>query len=352
MTPIRVLVIDDSQLVRTLLSRMLASDPDLDVVGTAIDAYDAREKVKQLHPDVLTLDVEMPGMDGLRFLGNLMRLHPLPVVMVSTLTERGSQVTMKALELGAVDFVSKPRVDIQTTLQVVADEIIGKVKAAARANLRALAAPIGARAPARPAAAPASMGSSRLASDRIIAIGASTGGTEAIRKVLETLPADAPPVLATQHIPAAFSASFANRLDGLCAITVQEAKAGQVIERGNAYIAPGDQHLKLSGSERRYVCSLSDAEPVNRHRPSVEVLFDSVARVAGNAAVAALLTGMGKDGSAALCRMRQQGIRTIAQDEATSVIWGMPGTAVKLGGAEQVLPLEAIGPRLLEFSGY
>jgi len=344
---IKVLVIDDSALIRRLLTRILDEDPGIEVVGSARDPYDAREKIKKLHPDVLTLDVEMPRMDGITFLKNLMRLHPLPVVMVSSLTERGAEATLQALELGAVDFVSKPRGAPATALEQLAGEIIEKVKTAAAANIPGVAH----------RADPPTMkieekqgadvvirrtGPGRGSGGTIIAVGASTGGTEAIKELLGPLPPGLPPIVITQHIPAAFSAPFARRMNGICALEVCEAEDGQPILPGHVYIAPGDRHLLVNCSGSGYRCQLHDGPRVNRHKPSVDVLFRSVAQCAGRNAIGVLLTGMGDDGARCLLEMREAGAVTICQDEQSSVVWGMPGTAVKLGAADQVLPLEAI----------
>lgn len=334
----KVLIIDDSALVRSLLTEILTEDGGFEIVGTASDPLIAREKIKQLRPDVLTLDVEMPRMDGLTFLENLMRLHPMPVLMVSSLTEKGADVTLQALELGAIDFVTKPKLGVAEGLRAYAQELREKLQACARARPRgAGSAP---RAVLRPQR-------QFRTTDRLIAIGASTGGTEAIKAVLEQMPADAPAIVITQHIPAAFSAPFAERMDRSSAMSVCEAQDGQPIRPGHAYIAPGGRHLHVVSDGARWVCRLNDEAPVNRHRPSVDVLFQSVAQFAGKNAVAAILTGMGDDGARGLLALRSIGARTLAQDEASSVVWGMPGAAVKLGGAEQVLPLDQIAPALL-----
>jgi two-component system chemotaxis response regulator CheB len=348
---IRVLVVDDSALVRSILSEVLARDPQIEVVGTASDAHIAREKIKKLNPDVLTLDVEMPKMDGLTFLHNLMRLRPMPVVMVSSMTERGAEVTLDALAMGAVDFLSKPRIDVAAKLPEYCDELIAKIKVAARASVRALD-------PQRAAAVkPKSMGPAATDSvpaarkmrttDRIIAIGASTGGTEAIKRVLVGLPADTPGILITQHIPKAFSASFAKRMNDSCLMTVTEAEDGQQVLAGHVYIAPGDRHLYLIRDGARYVCRLDDGPPVNRHKPSVDVLFHSVAKSAGENAIGVILTGMGKDGAKGLKEMRAAGSRTVAQDEHTSVVWGMPGEAVAIGAAEDVVSIDDMAQYVL-----
>ncbi|HTX23262.1 MAG TPA: chemotaxis response regulator protein-glutamate methylesterase [Steroidobacteraceae bacterium] len=344
---IRVLVVDDSALVRQLLSEMLARDAGIEVVGTAPDAHIAREKIKQLNPDVLTLDVEMPKMDGLTFLRNLMRLRPMPVVMVSSLTEHGAEVTLDALALGAVDYLPKPRTDVAATLAHYGGELIEKVKAAASASVRALDSRriVSAARPRR-----AGVGPALPTTDRVIAIGASTGGTEAIKEVLMGLPPDSAGVLIAQHIPKAFSTPFARRLNDCCPLRVCEAEDGQQIRAGHAYLAPGDRHLRLARDGARYVCRLDDGAPVNRHKPSVDVLFRSVAQNAGRNAVGLLLTGMGKDGARGLLEMREAGGRTLAQDEATSVVWGMPGEAVSLGAAEHVVPLEQMATAVYEIA--
>ena len=355
--PIRVLIVDDSALVRSLLTDILKAAPGIEVVGVAADAHAAREKIKQLNPDVLTLDVEMPKMDGITFLRNLMRLRPMPVVMVSSLTERGADVTLDALALGAVDYLSKPRIDLAATLKDYADELIEKIRIAARASVRALdprqppPRPQGAVGPAHSADAvlPKAPPRSRplRTTDRVIAIGASTGGTEAIKEVLMRLPPDSPGIVIAQHIPKAFSAPFARRMNDCCPVSVCEAQDGQQVLAGHAYIAPGDRHLMLVRDGARYVCRLDDGVPVNRHKPSVDVLFRSVAQNAGRNAIGVILTGMGKDGSRGLKEMLDSGSRTIAQDEATSVVWGMPGEAVALGAAEHVLALESVAGKIL-----
>jgi two-component system chemotaxis response regulator CheB len=343
---IKVLIIDDSALVRALLTKILGADDELQVIGTAADAFIAREKIKLLNPDVLTLDVEMPRMDGLQFLRNLMRLRPMPVVMCSSLTERGADVTLAALELGAIDFVTKPKVDVERALEAYAAELIGKVKMAAAAKVVALYP----RPPPPNQAEGAQPGRPELrfrTTDQIVAIGASTGGTEAIRRVLERLPPDAPGIVISQHIPKAFSAPFAARLNASSQLTVQEAEDGALILPGHAYIAPGDRHLLVERNGARYCCRLSDEAPVNRHRPSVDVLFRSVAEQVGQNAVGVILTGMGADGARGLRLMRDRGALTIAQDEKSSVVWGMPGAAVALGAVERVLPVDQIAEGLV-----
>ncbi|MCC2655856.1 MAG: chemotaxis response regulator protein-glutamate methylesterase [Panacagrimonas sp.] len=345
MNRIKVLVVDDSALMRKLLTEFLERDPQLEVIGSAPDPFVAREKIKQLAPDVLTLDVEMPRMDGLTFLENLMRLRPMPVVMVSSLTERGAETTLQALELGAVDFVTKPKIDLEAGIRQYADELIVKIKAAARARVRGINTLGGAAAAVRASPTPRKM---LRTTERLIAIGASTGGTEAIKDVLMGMPADAPAIVIAQHIPAAFSGPFAARMDRCCAMRVCEPADGQQIVPGHVYIAPGDWHLRVVRDGARYVCRLDQTAPVNRHRPSCDVLLKSVAENAGVNAVGAILTGMGDDGARGLLAMREAGCRTVVQDEATSVVWGMPGAAHKLGAAEQVLPLERIADALLD----
>ncbi|BBD79420.1 protein-glutamate methylesterase/protein-glutamine glutaminase [Aerosticca soli] len=353
MDKVRVLIVDDSALVRKLLSTLLAHDPMIEVVGTAPDPFIAREKIKQLEPDVLTLDVEMPRMDGITFLENLMRLRPMPVVMVSSLTEQGAEVTLRALELGAVDFVTKPASDLADHLADYAEEICAKVKMAARARPRPRSEVRRLEVAPRysaDAVLPRAQGAGTRGGSPIIAIGASTGGTEAIRVILEAMPPDAPPIVVTQHIPAAFSGPFARRMDGCSAMRVTEAVDGQPIQSGHAYIAPGGQHLLVMWDGARYVCRLHDGPLVNRHKPSVDVLFRSVAASVGKVAVAALLTGMGDDGARGLLELSQTGAATLVQDEASSVVWGMPGAAWKLGAAREMLPLDCIPARLLELA--
>lgn len=348
-TPVRVMIVDDSALIRQLLTGLLSQDPEIEVVGVAPDPVFALQKLDSLRPDVLTLDVEMPRMDGLSFLRELMRTRPLPVLMVSSLTERGAEVTLEALSLGAVDFVAKPKLNIAQELTALGAELVAKVKAAARSTRPrpTVAAP---QAPARTPPRPVTDLSRISATEKLLAIGASTGGTEAIRCVLQALPVDAPACVITQHIPPVFSRAFAERMDRLCAIRVCEAGDGQRILPGHAYIAPGDRHLRVIRSGAQYVCRLDDGPLVNRHKPAVGVLFESVARAAGRNAVGILLTGMGDDGAQGLLTLRQAGAATIAQDEASSVVWGMPRAAVQLGAAEQVLPLERIAEAALRLA--
>jgi len=340
--PIKVLCVDDSALIRDLLTDIINQQPDMEVVAVAPDPLVARDLIKRHNPDVLTLDVEMPRMDGLDFLERLMRLRPMPVLMVSSLTQSGSEVTLRALELGAVDFVAKPSLGIRHGMLEYATEIAEKLRAAARSRPRQ------ARRPSAPGPQP--LKAPIVSSEKLIIIGASTGGTEAIRQVLEPLPANSPAILITQHMPGGFTRSFAERLDRLCQISVKEAVDGERILPGHAYIAPGDAHLKLARSGANYVARLDDGPPVNRHRPSVDVLFHSAATQAGRNAIGVLLTGMGKDGAAGLLEMRQAGSATVAQDEASCVVYGMPREAVALGAAAEVLPLEEVAPRLLSLA--
>ncbi len=341
MKPIKVLVIDDSALMRSLLTEILGRQPGLKVVGAAPDPLVAREMIRSLSPDVLTLDVEMPKMDGLEFLEKLMRLRPMPVVMVSSLTERGTEATLRALELGAVDFVAKPKLEIARGIEALGAEIADKIRTAALAKVR--------RTDTKPgvSAGQPLLLSRHLSTEKLIAIGSSTGGTEALRVLLMQLPPNSPGVLITQHMPAGFTRSFAERLDTLCRITVKEAENKERILPGHAYIAPGDFHLRLGRSGANYVALLDDGPPVNRHRPSVEPLFLSVAQHAGKNAVGIMLTGMGKDGATAMLAMREAGAFNIAQDEATCVVFGMPKEAIAAGATHEVLPLESIAPRAL-----
>ena len=352
----KVLVVDDSALIRKLLSQIVNAQSDMVAVGAAPDPLVARDMIKELEPDVLTLDIEMPKMDGLEFLEKLMRLRPMPVVMVSTLTERGAEATMRALELGAVDFVAKPRLDIEKGMAEYAREITDKIRIAARAKLRIARSAVtgapptlrnterlaqlagAAGQPLRPAA-----GAGRLAStEKLILIGASTGGTEAIRELLIGMPPDSPGILITQHMPAGFTRSFAERLNKCCDLAVKEAEDGERVLPGHAYIAPGSHHLLLRKSGANYITALSDGPPVNRHRPSVEVLFKSGAEVAGPNIVGVMLTGMGKDGAQAMREMRDAGSWNLVQDEASCVVFGMPREAIAAGAASEVASLKDI----------
>lgn len=350
MKTVRVLVIDDSALMRKLLTEMLSRDPEIQVVGTAMDAYVARDKIKQLNPDVITLDVEMPKMDGLSFLSNLMRLRPMPVVMVSSLTERGAEVTLRAMDLGAVDFVSKSKIDLAHTLVDCTDELIDKVKAASQASIRTLTStagrPLQVHRKSSAAGGAGKLRDSYYTTNKVIAIGASTGGTEAIKELLVSMCADSPGIVIAQHIPPVFRNSFAKRMNQCPRLEVCEAEDGQYVRPGHAYIAPGDRHLRLVRDGAQFRCKLDDGPSVNRHKPAVDVLFDSVAESAGHNAIGVILTGMGKDGAQGLLRMREAGALTIAQDENSSVVWGMPRAAVEVGAAGSVLPLDKIASAL------
>lgn len=328
---IKVLCVDDSALIRDLMSEIINSQPDMEVVGTAPDPLVARDMIKRTNPDVLTLDVEMPRMDGLDFLERLMRLRPMPVLMVSSLTQAGSEITLRALELGALDFVAKPQLGIRSGMLEYSEMIADKLRAAARSRPQ--------RARRDDAPPPAPIKAPLISSEKLIIIGASTGGTEAIRSVLEPLPANSPAILITQHMPGGFTRSFAERLNRLCRISVKEAEEGERVLPGHAYIAPGDAHLKLARSGANYVVQLDDGPPVNRHRPSVDVLFQSAARHAGRNAIGVILTGMGKDGAVGLLEMRQAGAHTLAQNEASCVVYGMPREAVALDAAVEVVEL-------------
>jgi two-component system chemotaxis response regulator CheB len=332
MSKIKVLIVDDSALIRSVMSEIISSQSDMQVVGVAPDPLVARELIKQTNPDVLTLDVEMPKMDGLDFLEKLMRLRPMPVVMVSSLTERGSEITMRALELGAVDFVTKPKISIQSGMREYTELIADKIRAAAKARIkpRTLSASGGA-----PAALPA-LRNPLTSSEKLIIIGASTGGTEAIREFLMQMPSDCPGILIAQHMPEGFTTSFARRLDSLCKISVREAAGEERVLPGHAYIAPGHSHLLLARSGANYVTKIEQSEPVNRHRPSVDVLFRSAALAAGKNAVGVILTGMGKDGALGMLEMKTAGAYNFAQDEASCVVFGMPREAIALGAAQEV----------------
>jgi two-component system chemotaxis response regulator CheB len=333
----KVLIVDDSALIRAVMSEIVNSQPDLEVVGTAPDPLVARDLIKRLNPDVLTLDVEMPKMDGLDFLEKLMRLRPMPVLMVSSLTERGSEITMRALELGAVDFVTKPKISIQTGMREYTDVICDKIRAAARARVKPRSVNAGAAAPVLPA-----LRSPLTSSEKLIIIGASTGGTEAIREFLMQMPSDCPGILITQHMPEGFTSSFAKRLDSLCKISVSEAAGNERVLPGHAYIAPGHSHLMLVRSGANYMTKIEQSPPVNRHRPSVDVLFRSAAQAAGKNAVGVILTGMGKDGAAGMLEMKQAGAYNFAQDEASCVVFGMPREAIAVGATHEVGPLPAL----------
>lgn len=354
MKKIRVVVVDDSALVRSLLSEIINREKDMECVGAANDPLIAREMIRELNPDVITLDIEMPKMDGIDFLARLMRLRPMPVVMISTLTERGAEVTMRALELGAVDFVAKPRIGLVDGIKDLAGQIVEKVRIAASAHIRRLTPT---NAPAADGGAPDAPAASvprqelptlgRVSTEKLICIGASTGGTEAIKEILVRMPANSPGIVITQHMPPGFTTSFAARLDGLCQITVQEAANGTRILPGHAYIAPGGKQFRVDKSGANYVCVVEDGELVNRHKPSVEVLFKSAARVVGRNALGVMLTGMGNDGARAMKEMKDSGSYNFVQDEASCVVFGMPREAILHGAADEVLPLSNIAAALL-----
>ena len=351
MKKIRVLTVDDSALMRQVLAMLLAKDPEIEVIGSAPDPYIAREKIKAMNPDVLTLDVEMPKMDGITFLEKLMRGHPMPVVMVSSLTEVGCETTLRALELGAVDFITKPKIDLREGMDEIAQDLIAKVKAAAQARVRASFVK-------REASGSETNYASRntfhvpssamiKTTDTIIAIGASTGGTEAVKQVLEMLPPHTPPILITQHMPERFTKTWADRMNNLCRISVKEAQDGDSVLPGHALVAPGNFHMTLVRSGARYTVRINQDSPVNRHRPSVDVMFSSVAQYAGSNAVGVILTGMGNDGAKEMLTMKQAGAFTIAQDEASCVVFGMPKEAIRAGAVDKVLPLNDIAGAIL-----
>ena len=347
----RVVVVDDSALVRSLLGEIINRESDMQCVGAAADPLIAREMIRELSPDVITLDIEMPRMDGIDFLAKLMRLRPMPVVMVSTLTERGADVTLRALELGAIDFVAKPKIGVADGLRLLGEDITNKIRIAAKATIRRPAASVGAsgaagETPAQAAAAPTALG--RLSTEKIIFIGASTGGTEATKEVLTRLPHDAPGVMITQHMPPGFTTSYAARLHSLCRIAVAEARDGERILPGHAYLAPGGLHMSVERSGANYIARVRDGEPVNRHKPSVEVLFKSAAQVVGRNALGVMLTGMGADGATAMKAMRDAGAYNLVQDEMSCVVFGMPKEAINAGAAHEVLPLGQVAGKLLE----
>lgn len=344
---IRVIVVDDSALVRSLLAEIINRQSDMECIGTAHDPLIAREMIRELNPDVITLDIEMPRMDGIDFLGRLMRLRPMPVVMVSTLTERGAEVTMRALELGAVDFVSKPRVGLASGLQDLAGQIVEKIRVAAVAHVHRMQRPSVISTKSGPAPVSSSSLIGRVSTEKIIFIGASTGGTEAIKEILVQLPADCPAIVITQHMPPGFTTSFAARLNSLSQITVKEAVHGERILPGHAYVAPGGKQFSITRSGANYVAVVDDGPPVNRHKPSVEVLFKSAAAVVGRNAFGIMLTGMGADGATAMREMHDAGSYNYVQDEASCIVFGMPREAIARGAADEVLPLNQIAAALI-----
>ncbi len=343
---IRTLVVDDSALMREILTAILKSDPDIEVVGAARDPFVAREMIKKTNPDVVTLDIEMPKMDGLGFLEKIMTLRPMPVVMISSLTQAGADATLQALELGAVDFVSKPAMDLKSGMEEKRQEIVEKVRQAARARVRG-----GRQAPRAPSSAEQRTRLRFRSTEKIIGIGASTGGVEALREVICELPSDAPAVLVTQHMPEQFTKTFAQRLNSLARVQVTEAKDGQRVLPGHVYLAPGHSHLELTRSGANFLCRVFEGAPVSGHCPSVDVLLNSIAKIAGENGVGAILTGMGRDGAAGLLAMRQAGARTFGQDEASCVVYGMPRVAFENGAVESQLPLSRICLGLLEAAG-
>jgi two-component system, chemotaxis family, protein-glutamate methylesterase/glutaminase len=346
---IRVLIVDDSALMRAFLSRVVHSQPDMEVVAVAADPLVATEQIRLRSPDVITLDVEMPRMNGLDFLARLMAVRPLPVVMISSLTRNGAQTTMRALELGAVDFVAKPQDPAQ--LDACVHDIVEKIRAASMAHLpRRLPQAAHQHAARAPGSARLGAPTGRVASDRLIAIGASTGGVEALREVLAALPATMPPILVAQHMPPGYTDTFARRLDALCALSVKEAQDGEPALPGVAYIAPGGRHLSVLRRAGSYAVRVTDDAPVNRHRPSVDTLFRGVASAAADRAIGVMLTGMGGDGAEAMLALSAAGAYTIAQDEASCVVFGMPRQAIALGAVREVLPLAHMSRRLVELS--
>ena len=336
---IKVLIIDDSALIRGLLTEILHQAEDIKVVGCAEDPYQAREMIKKLNPDVLTLDIEMPKMDGISFLKNVMRLRPMPVIMISTLTQKGSPITLEALELGAVDFIAKPTINVKEKMSQYAFLVQQKVRIAAGAKVRSFKKVSERASPA--------LITGQFLINKVIAIGASTGGTEAIKEVLINMPINCPPIVITQHIPPIFSTSFAQRMARTCEINVKEAEEGDELKAGWAYIAPGGIHLKIKKKGGKLYCQLDDGDAVNRHKPSVDVLFNSLRDVGAKNIVAALLTGMGSDGAHGLLALKQSGGYTIAQDEFSSVVWGMPKAAIELNAVHEVVALDNITQRLV-----
>jgi two-component system chemotaxis response regulator CheB len=336
--PTRVLIVDDSSLMRQLLTRVLSEDPEIEVVGSAPDPHVARDMIKSLDPDVLTLDVEMPRMDGVAFLRKIMELRPMPVVMISSQTQAGADVTLQALEIGAVDFVAKPA--SAAAVMDMSGELTTKIKAAGRVRMRSRRA--------EPVSAPKARVALNRASGKIVLIGASTGGVEALKEVLKRMLADGPPILITQHMPERFTAAFASRLNNECAMAISEARDGEPIEEGHAYIAPGAHHLELARSGRGYFCRLHDGPLTSGHRPSVDVLFHSAAQIGGANLIAAILTGMGKDGAAGMLELRKVGAVTFGQDEETSLVYGMPRAAFEIGAVSRQYPLHKMADAILD----
>ena len=347
MDKIKVLIVDDSAVIRSIINEVLSHDDQIEVVGEAQDPFVARDQIKKLTPDVITLDVEMPKMDGITFLGNLMRLRPMPVVMLSTLTTKGADITLEALELGAIDFIAKPKVeDILADRDTFKDLLLEKVKSAVLVDQKSYQL---SSALTKTEAVKTLSFTGIKRANHLIAIGASTGGTDAIKKVVKLLPSNCPPVVITQHIPKAFSERFATRMNEICEATVQEAQHGQKVKEGNVYVAPGDMHLKIVLKGGSLFCTLEDSEPVNRHKPAVDVLFESLEPFANNVQ-AVLLTGMGQDGAKEMLRLKNSGARTIIQDKATSLIWGMPGSAHEINAHTDEFPLEKVAKTLLDYA--
>ncbi|MEP7705621.1 chemotaxis response regulator protein-glutamate methylesterase [Paraglaciecola sp. 25GB23A] len=336
--PIKVLVVDDSALIRSLLGTIIKAEKDLLLVGAAPDAYAARELINQFSPDVITLDIEMPKVDGLTFLEKLMKARPTPVVMISTLTEQGADATLRALELGAIDFIAKPKLDIAQGIEQYRVLILEKIRMAATAKVK--------KTEKAKISSQLTMGFS--GTEKIIAVGASTGGTEAIKDFLVQLPVNSPAVVITQHMPPGFTTSFAKRLDSLCRLKVQEVVGGERILPGNAYLAPGNYHLSIKRSGADYIAQLLDSERVSGHKPSVDVMFQSLSSCAAKNTVAVILTGMGKDGAAGMYNLHQNGAYTFAQDEASCVVFGMPKEAINLGGVDEVLPLNDLAAAVVK----
>jgi len=353
MKPIRVMVVDDSAVVRQVVGGLLSAAPGIELLAAVADPLLAIERMKIEWPDVIVLDVEMPRMDGITFLKKLMAERPTPVVICSTLTDKGAKTTLEALAAGAVAIVTKPKVGLKQFLTEAADDLVATVRTAARANVRRLAQHAAAPAVAAPkqtadaVLAPATRAMTQT-TERVVALGTSTGGTQALEEVLTSLPAVAPGIVIVQHMPEKFTAAFAARLDGLCRITVKEAEHNDRVLPGRALIAPGGRHMLLKRSGAQYVVEVIDGPLVNRHRPSVDVLFRATAKSAGANALGVIMTGMGDDGAAGLLEMRQAGARTLAQDEASCVVYGMPKEAVKRGGVERTVPLDRISAEILQ----
>lgn len=347
---IRVLIVDDSAVVRQTISEILSSDPQIEIMGTASDPFIAADRIKEEIPDVITLDVEMPRMDGITFLQKIMSQHPIPVVMCSSLTEQGSETALKALEYGAVEIIQKPRMGTKKFLEESRVRICDVIKAASQARVKSITARSREVAPKLSADVIMEKPRSKAmiqTTEKVVVVGASTGGTEALRIFLETLPADSPGIVIVQHMPEGFTRAFSQRLDGLCRVSVKEAENNDTVVRGRALIAPGNHHLLLKRSGARYYVEVKDGPLVSRHRPSVDVLFRSAARYAGKNAVGVIMTGMGDDGAHGMREMKDAGARTIAQDEATCVVFGMPNEAIKLGGVDLVRPLGGIAVEVL-----